>query len=164
MANTVSGRITPTIYLQAQQLHRARAVRIAYLCCAVLALAGAVGIALAYRWGLVVLAAGIGGLLGQWIAERFYVPYKVNKLHGQYKDLSGAFTMTWDAQHLQGQGPSGRSQRPWADYCKWKEDRHVFLLYIADNLYEVMPKAWFSDTAAVDDFRQCASQIGPPTP
>ncbi len=164
MANTVSGRITPAIYLQAQQLHRARAVKIAYLCCAALALVGVAGIALGYRWGLMVFAAGIGGLLGQWIAERFYIPYKVKKLHGQYKDLSSEFTMTWDAQYLQGQGPSGRSQRLWSNYCKWKEDRHVFLLYIADNLYEMMPKAWFADAAEIDDFRRCASQIGQATP
>ncbi len=162
MANIVSGRITPAIYLQAQQLHRARALKIAYICCAVLALAGLAGFALGYRWGGVVSGGAIGGLLGQLAVEKFYVPYKVNKLYGQYKDLSGEFTMTWDSQYLQGQGASGHSQRLWANYCKWKEDKHVFLLYIADNLYEVMPKAWFADTdaAVMDDFRRCASQIG----
>ena len=161
MTHTVSGRISPEIYLQAQQLHRAKAVKWTYLSCAGLALIGFILVALQIRWGWVAITAGIGGGLGHWVGERFYVPYKVIKLYRQYKDLAASFSMSWDAQTLTGQGPNGHMQRPWNRYHKWKEDRHVFLLYVADNLFEVVPKAWFPSAALVDDFRQCAAQIGP---
>ena len=161
MSHTVSGRVTPETYLQAQQLHVAKSVRNFYWVSAGLVLLGAAISALGLRWGWVVLAAGVGGAVSQWTAAQWYVPYKVKKMHAQYKDLASTFSMTWDAQALTGQGPSGQQQRAWSNYLKWKEDPHVFLLYIADNLYEVVPKAWFPSTALVDDFRQCASQIGP---
>ena len=161
MSHTVSGRVTPEIYLQAQQLHVAKSVRNLYWCSAGLVLLGVVISALGLRWGWVVMATGVGSAGSQWMAAQWYVPYKIKKLHSQYKDLAGQFSMTWDAQTLMGQGPSGQQQRAWANYLKWKEDSHVFLLYIADNLYEVVPKAWFPSADMVDDFRQCASQIGP---
>ena len=161
MSHTVTGRVTPEIYLQAQQLHVAKHTRMFYWFSAGLVVLGAAISALGLHWGWVVLAIGMSSAASQWVAAQWYVPYKMKKLYGQYKDLAGHFVLTWDARALTGQGPSGQQQRAWSNYLKWKEDPHVFLLYIADNLFEVVPKAWFPSAALVDDFRQCASQIGP---
>ena len=161
MNHSVSGRVSPEMYLQAQRLHRAKAVHSVYWVCGVLALAGIAIWVLGYRWGGVVLGASIGGLLGQYAQEAFYVPYKLKKLAGQYKALSEEISLTWDSQALTGKAANGYGVRPWADFLKWKENQHVFLLYFNDQLYEFVPKAWFPSAALVDDFRQCAAQIGP---
>lgn len=161
MNHSVSGRATPEMYLQAQRLHTAKIVRTVYWVCATMAVVGLVTLLAGYRWGGLVLGGGVGGLLGVWVQTTFYVPYKLNKLAGQYKALSEDLTLSWDAQALTGKAVNGYGVRPWADFHKWKENQHVFLLYFNDQLYEFVPKAWFPSSAMVDDFRQCAAQIGP---
>ena len=161
MNKTVSGWVTQEIYLQAERLNRAKTLKTVYFCCGVFAIAGAAMWALGYRLGGMLLGAGICGLLGVFVQDKLYLPYQLRTAVGQCKALSDELALTWDSLALTGSSANGYGVRPWADFHKWKENQHVFLLYFNDYLYEVVPKAWFPSADMVDDFRQCASQIGP---
>ncbi len=81
-------------------------------------------------------------------------------MYRQLKDLSSPFTYTWNAEFLEAQGKSGHAKREWRNYVKFKEDEKLFLLYHADNIFEMLPKGWFQDQAQVADFRLHAGKAG----
>lgn len=144
--------------MQAHCLHR-KAVHAWAL--AIGAVILSVGVALlAYgklKVGLIAVCAGVGSLVGELFVAYVVLPRQVKKLHGQQKALSEAFTYSWDRDHIEAKGSSGSSRRAWGDYCKIKESEHIFLLYHADNLFEMLPKAWFKSESMVAEFRRHAN-------
>jgi len=157
----ITGTISPSDYLNAQRLHRARSVRWCYLVSAVIF---AVGLAIYFlsnqKIGFIIACASIGGGVGELIMSTVYLPLKVRRLHNQQKDLASPFTYKWDPIFLEAQGISGQSKREWKNYAKYKEDEKIFLLYHADNLFEMFPKSWFRDEMQVSEFRELANRAG----
>lgn len=72
----------------------------------------------------------------------------------------GPDTYTWDSDFIAAQGVSGQSRRAWKNYAKFKENEEMFLLYHADNMFEMLPKRWFISDAQIAEFRGCASRAG----
>ena len=157
----ITGTILPSDYLNAQRLHRARSVRWSYL---VFAGIFAVGLAIHFlsdrNIGWVVVCTSIGGVVGQLIRSTVYLPLKVRRLYNQQKDLASPFSYKWDSIFLEAQGISGQAKREWKNYAKYKEDEKLFLLYHADNLFEMFPKSWFRDEMQVSEFREFANRAG----
>ena len=108
----------------------------------------------------VLVGAGLGGVIGELIMSSVFLPWKVRRIHRQQKDLASPFTYTWDAEFLEARGISGHSKREWKNYAKYKENDKLFLLYHADNLFEMLPKSWFQDQSQVSDFRVHAERVG----
>ena len=157
----IIGTISQADYLNAQKLHRARSAEWYYLTSLV---AFALGLLIYFLFnrniGLIVACAGIGGVVGELLMSTVYLPRQVRRLHNQQKDLASPFTYQWDSMFLEAQGISGQSKRAWKNYAKYKEDEKIFLLYHADNLFEMFPKRWFRDEAQVSEFRGLANQAG----
>jgi YcxB-like protein len=155
----ITGTISASDYLDAQRLHRARAVHWIFVLCGV---SIAVGIAVAVfyqrRLGIIFSCAGVGGLITEVILSSFFLPRNARRLHRQQRDFASPFTYSWDDEFLEGKSVSGQSKRKWRDYAKYKEDEKVFLVYHADNLFEVLPKNWFRDQAQIDEFRSFANR------
>jgi len=156
----ITGSISVSDYLAAQRLHRKLSSR-RYLIAAFLGgAAGAIVLFLGMRMlGLILLCAGLGGIIGELASAHLYLPWKVRHLHSQQKDLASPFTYTWDTEWLEAAGISGYSKRKWKDYVKLEEDEHLFLLYHSDNLFEMFPKNWFSTAAKMNEFRDNAKQM-----
>jgi hypothetical protein len=87
-----------------------------------------------------------------------YLPWKVRRIHRQQKDLAFPFTYTWDSEFLKAQSVGGQSKRKWTNYVRCKENENLFLLYHADNLFEMFPKSWFQDQAQLIEFRSLANR------
>lgn len=157
----ITGIISIDDFLNAQRLHRANALRGFYRFFRIaILIAIPVCFYLVKALGLTLALLSIGVAIGGQITSKLILPWKVRRLHRQQKDLAFPFTYTWNAEFLEGQGVSGQSKRAWTNYHKFREDRHVFLLYHSDNLFEVFPKRWFSDNEQIDEFRRLASQAG----
>ena len=157
----ITGTISPSDYLNAQRLHRAKAVRWYYLASVVAIVIGAGVYCFVNRnTGLILACAGLGGLIGEFVMSRVYLPWKVRRLHAQQKDLASPFTYTWNSSVLEAQGISGQSKPEWGNYAKCKEDEKIFLLYHADNLFEMFPKTWFRDQDQMREFRELANRAG----
>jgi YcxB-like protein len=150
----ITGTISASDYLDAQRLHRARAVRWFFVFCGVLITLGIV-LMLFYspQLGVMLVCAGVGLVAFELIFASLYLPWKVRRLHRQQKDLAAVFTYAWDDEFLEGKSANGQSKRRWRDYEKRKENEKMFLVYHADNLFEMFPKPWFRDQAQIDEFR-----------
>ncbi|WP_420009240.1 YcxB family protein [Xanthomonas sacchari] len=164
---TISGNITLQDYLIAQRLHQRRAVRRVLLAMAALLLSGLTLFAFARHGsgmamlGVVLAAAGGGGLIGQTIQSAWTMPRKVRRLYAQQAALRHRLTLRWDAAGLEITWADGRVQRPWGDYVRYRENPQVLMLYQNDILFDLVPTSWFADAAQRDAFRQLvAAQVG----
>lgn len=157
----ITGTISVSDYLGAQRLHRKPGVWWYYLASVI---AIALGLALYFlskrSLGLIVGCAGIGGVIGELAISAFYLPWKVRRLHRQQKTLTSPSTYTWNSEFLEASGASGHSKHEWTNYAKCKENEKIFLLYHADNLFEMFPKSWFSDQTQIEEFRKFAQRAG----
>ncbi|HEY4146086.1 YcxB family protein [Pinirhizobacter sp.] len=52
----------------------------------------------------------------------------------------------------------GNSVKPWSDYLKWKEGKSVFLLYLSDHMFQIVPKRFFAAHEDIDAFRNVIRQ------
>jgi MFS family permease len=110
-----------------------------------------------WRWGIYLLGAGIGGFVGEFVQAHVLLPRKVKHLYAQYKGITTPITYEWDSDLIRGQSSTGKGERSWKDFAKVKDDDEVLLLYITDNLYEVVPKSWFKEAEKLEDFRRYAA-------
>ena len=110
-----------------------------------------------FRWGIIVLGTSIGGLVGEFMQSHVFLPHKVKKLYAQYKGITSPITYEWDAERLIGSSERGHGEKQWKDYAKVRENNRVFLLYITDYLFEVVPKEWFSESEKLEEFRKFAN-------
>jgi YcxB-like protein len=150
----ISGIVTYSDYLAASRLHRCRTAIAINWITIFLAIIGIVLLFEGYRkWGINLLGAGIGGFVGEFVQTHVLLPRKVKHLYAQYKGITTPIIYEWDADLLRGQSSTGRGERSWKDFAKVREDDNVLLLYITDELYEVVPKSWFNEAAKLEDFR-----------
>jgi hypothetical protein len=153
----ITGSISVNDYMQAQRLHRKSFAKWSNISAAVIAACGVVMLMAGPRqFGVIALFTGVGAFLGEYFVAYIYLPRKVKKLHTQQKALTSQFTYSWDTQHIEAQSSTGSSRRPWDHYAKVKEDENIFLLYHADNMFEMLPKSWFPSSEAIDEFRKLA--------
>jgi len=83
-----------------------------------------------------------------------YIPWKTRRTYKQQKSLQREAKMTFDESGFSAANEFGSGITPWSDYVRWKENDHLFLLYISDPLYHMVPKRMFSKTDDVDQLRQ----------
>jgi hypothetical protein len=163
----ISGSITLEDYLAAQRLHQRRSLRRVLLAMAVLLLLGLAVFAFAKRGsgvdivGVMLAAAGGGGLIGQTIQSAWTMPRKVRRLYAQQAALRHRFTYRWDEAGLEITWADGRVRRPWRDYVRYRDSPQLLMLYHNDILFDLLPTSWFADAAQRDAFRQlAAARIG----
>jgi len=154
----VTGRLLPEDYVRAQYLHIRP--RLAYKFLGTL-------IMLAVFWATwytlfgdddesFVLADLILPVAILYLALFFfaYIPWKTRRTYKQQKSLQREQRMKFDEFGFSAENELGRSTTPWSDFVKWKENDHLFLLYISDPLYHMVPKRLFSDAGNADRLRQ----------
>ena len=137
----ITGIVTYLDYLAASRLHRRRtAITINWIT----VLLAIIGIVLLFegnrKGGIYILGAGVGGFVGEFVQAHILLPRKIRRLYDQYKGITTPLTYEWDSNSIRGQSVTGRGERAWKDFAKFKEDGNVLLLYITDELYEVVPK------------------------
>lgn len=157
----ISGAISSRHYLAALQLHRQRAVKRQLLVLGALAVAGAIVAAAGYVLiGLVLVGAGVGGLIGELIQSRFVLPRSARKIYNQQAALRATYTYSWDKDGLSVSSDTVQAKRPWSDYIKTLENEDLLLLYHSDIMFEIFPKSWFASREQADEFRTLASRAG----
>jgi len=159
-SGVISGIISVNDYLCAQRLNRKSTHKRSLVFAEVLASCGFAVMLVDVKWGVVVLGAGVGAFLGEYLCANLVLPRKAKKLHAQRKELANEVIYSWDAEHLEAKSSIGVSKMPWSHFVKMKEDENGFLLYVSDNLFQMFPKAWFPGEDAIDGFRKLAARIG----
>lgn len=119
----ISGSVTVQDYLAAQRLHQRRGHRRVLLVMAALLLLGLAVFAFARHGsgmaiiGVMLAAAGGGGLIGQTIQSAWTMPRKVRRLHAQQAALRHRLTYRWDAAGLEITWATGACNAPGATTC-----------------------------------------------
>lgn len=112
----ISGAISSQHYLAALRLHRQKAVKRQLLVLAALAVAGAIIAASGYRLiGLTFVGAGVGGLIGEFIQSRFFLPRKAERIYNQQAALRATYTYSWDKRGVSVWSETAQAKRPWSD-------------------------------------------------
>jgi hypothetical protein len=154
----VTGIVSYSDYLAAHHLHRHRIAMGMNWLTVMVAIVGAVVIFTgSSKWGIIILGAGIGGLIGEFVQAHVFLPWKVRRLYAQDKGIASPITYEWDSERLRGQSAMGRGERKWKDYAKIREDDKILLLYITDYVFEVVPKAWFTEAEKLEEFQRYAA-------
>ena len=148
-------------YIAAHRLLRRKRRPIAYVVGGLVAAIGLV-IALAgvQALGAVVMFAGIGALLGHAWHDRRYVLRNARQLYGETLAFSRPFTFTWDAEAIQGLGANSVGRCRWDELVRYEECEKVMVLFVDEDAWQVYAKKWFTDAAALEDFRAHASRAG----
>ncbi len=150
----ITGQITEAEFVAAHQLHRRK---IAFVLSVVTLIAASIGVVLFFtaskKLGLILFMGGIGGLIGELIQSRIFLPLRLRKLYGQVKGRTD-LTYSWSSDALSVRSDHGNAERPWADFIKARENGKVFLLYFNDARFEIVSKQWFHTPEQIDDFRK----------
>jgi YcxB-like protein len=83
-----------------------------------------------------------------------WLPYKSIRSYRQRKNLQRETYFVASDNGLMGQNENGYMTTPWGDYLKWKEGRGGFLLYVSDELFQVIPKRFFQSESETAAFRE----------
>lgn len=91
--------------------------------------------------------------------RRFILPRRARKLFAQQKNLQRPLRFGWDEQGLAWVNESGSGKTAWSDYLKWRENDRVFLLYLSDAMFQMLPKRAFADSERLHSFMDSLSRI-----
>ena len=155
----ISGTLTQEQHLHALRIHRRKAVTLQVGILLGVAATGAVAWALGIRYpGMVLVGAGVGGVIGAFVQSRFTLPRHVARVYDQQASLHAHYTYSWDEEWLNVASEHAHDRRRWSDYIKLRESEELVLLYHSDIMFEIFPKAWFNEQKQMDEFRRLASQ------
>lgn len=103
------------------------------------------------------LGGSIGGVAGGLIAtfgtRYLYVPWKAKRVFRQQRSLQLPFDFSWDDEGLLSRNEQGSYKHLWSDLLRWKENDRLFLVYISDAMFLILPKRTFSNPEDLISFR-----------
>lgn len=67
-------------------------------------------------------------------------PLVIRRRFKQDKLVRKPVSASWDEEAYEAEQPGARNHIPWRDYMKTREDRHLFLFFISDYSYQILPK------------------------
>ena len=88
-------------------------------------------------FALVVIATILGFSLGIPLALG---PLVIRRRFKQDKLVRKPVSAGWDEEAYEAEQPGARNHIPWGDYMKVREDRHLFLFFMSDYSYQILPK------------------------
>ena len=91
-----------------------------------------------------------------------YVPWRARKTFRQQKSMQREIRWRFADTGVSIELEQSHGEVPWSDFLKWKENDHLFLLYVSDPLFYMLPKRLFESAGDVDGLREMLrSYIGP---
>jgi len=149
----IIGQLTEKEYIAAHTLHRRKTQSLLQRITLIVIIIGIIlFFALSAKLGVLLICAALGGLLGEFIQNRFILPSKLRRLYAQIRGRADV-TYSWDAENLFLSSEHGHAARSWSDFLKAKENDELILLYINDVRYEIIAKRWFGDASNLNTFR-----------
>ena len=69
-----------------------------------------------------------------------FSPLAIRHRFRQDKLVSKPVSVRWDEEAYEAEQPGVHNRIPWRDYLKCREDRHLFVFFLSDYNYQVLPK------------------------
>jgi hypothetical protein len=110
-------------------------------------------------WGAVLSnAAPFFVLLVVWLVILLYIPYRqAGKQYRSQKYLHEPITYRFSPEGVSGAGPSISWTLTWDIFKAVRETKSLFVMYQGPNIAVVLPKRFFADSAAADEWRRLVS-------
>lgn len=90
-------------------------------------------------------------------------PLRWKKHYKQQKLLKEPFEFTFLEDGIKAKSKTGEGYLEWDTFLKWKEGKHLILLYQSDILMNILPKRDFKSKEEIDQFRSLLiKKIGKP--
>ncbi len=83
-----------------------------------------------------------------------YLPRRTGRLYAQQKSMQRPFAMRWDEDNVYFDSEEYSARTPWSDFSKWREGKDIFMLYLSDVMFRIVPKRDFPDENAMAEFRE----------
>lgn len=83
-----------------------------------------------------------------------YIPFKLRRNYRQRKALQREVLLTISESGINSRNTNGSANIPWEDFLKWKAGKNMFLLYVSDSTYHIIPKRFFLNTEDIDRFHK----------
>jgi hypothetical protein len=84
------------------------------------------------------------GLLGGTLTVLFLryplTAYKTDKIYAQHKGIEKEFEVQISQYNVTFSSDNGFSKHAWADFHRYKQNKHYLLLYLSDALFLMLPK------------------------
>jgi hypothetical protein len=111
------------------------------------------------NWGAVLSnAAPFFVLLVLWLLFLLYMPTRqARKQHRSQKYLHEPITYRFSREGVSGTGPSISWKLTWDIFKVVRETKSLFVMYQGPNVAIVVPKRFFADPSAVDEWRRLVS-------
>jgi hypothetical protein len=149
-------------FLSAQSLHRRWSRRRIVLVIFLVLAASAVSWLL-WCQGVRSVAGGIiggviGGVIGGAAVRYLYVPWKSRRVFRQQKSFQREFALSWSGEGVHVKDTNGEYSSAWSDFIRWKENDRLFLVYLSDVTFYMVPKRAFANPSEVQEFRNQLSR------
>ena len=91
-----------------------------------------------------------------------FLPMRFTRIYKSHKLLQKTFISELTEQGLRTSSDVGESNIPWEMFAKWKANKHILLVYQADNLFHLLPVRLFPSQEGYAELQQLlAEKIGP---
>jgi hypothetical protein len=80
------------------------------------------------------------------------LPRTTRGIFDRQKSLQRPYEMSWDDSGMTAVGENGTNSAPWSDFLKWREHKRVFVIYMSDAMFWMVPKRCFADSAQAEAF------------
>ena len=87
-------------------------------------------------------------------ASALWTWHRTTRTFRQRKDLQRAIRFETTDSGLITENETGRGTTPWSDFLRWKENERLFLLYLSDDMFHIVPKSFFGAKDDVPEFRE----------
>lgn len=99
------------------------------------------------RWVVVACLLYMGFSFG------IYHPYKCRREYAQRKGLKRPVEFEASDAGIHSIVEATETLTPWNEFHKWREGRRIFLLYLSDTTYHMVPKRFFATVGDIEEFR-----------
>lgn len=110
--------------------------------------------------------AGVGALYGLTavltiiFGTYLLLPRRLGRLFGQQKSLAGEHQFAWNDDGIALRSSRGTSTLRRSDYHDWLRARAIFIFYLNDQLYHVVPERAMSAEERTDLLATASSKVG----
>ncbi len=84
----------------------------------------------------------------------WYIPWRAHRVYQQLKALQSPYKMRLSEEGIFAKNEHGESLTPWSHVYKWKEDRHLFLVYHAEVVFQMIPKHCIASESEAEALRE----------
>lgn len=94
------------------------------------------------------------GSLGLMAALAVRIRYKAIRIYRQRRAMQRSIRLEPTDTGLFSKSETGHGITPWSDFLKWKEGNGLFLLYVSDDMFHIVPKRFFNSEDDISEFRK----------